>query len=153
MKVFSRWRHISWTLITKNTELGSHSSCIRTKARTCTSFAVLFSNNCSLYVHGPLVPLHTEVITVSFLYRTERSSADPSETVFQWEMNCATWARLRGDCALFRIKKRALRPFRRICTRPASEAPFCKDVYSLVCNTYKIDSLYYPLPCLHQSLQ
>ena len=50
----------------------------------------------------------------------KRSSADPSETVFQWEMNCATWARLRGDCALFRIKKRALRPFRRICTRPAS---------------------------------
>ena len=28
-----------------------------------------------------------------------------------------------GDCALFRIKKRALRPFRRICTRPASQCP------------------------------
>ena len=50
----------------------------------------------------------------------KRSSADPSETVYQIKMNCATWARLRGDCALFRIKKRALRPFRRICTRPAS---------------------------------
>ena len=50
----------------------------------------------------------------------ERSIADPSETVFQWEMNCATWSRMCGDCALFRIKKRALRPFRRICTRPAS---------------------------------
>ena len=28
--------------------------------------------------------------------------------------------RLQGDCALFRIEKRARRPFRRICTRPAS---------------------------------
>ena len=34
---------------------------------------------------------------------TERSSADPSEVVFQWEMNCATWTRLRVDCAIFHI--------------------------------------------------
>ena len=39
---------------------------------------------------------------------------------FQWEMNCATWLRLQGDCALFCIEKCAWRPFQRICTRPAS---------------------------------
>ena len=61
-------------------------------------------------------------------HHTERSIADPSETVFQWEMNCATWSRMRGDCALFRIKKRALRPFRRICTRPASIQHACRAV-------------------------
>ena len=42
---------------------------------------------------------------------TEWSSADPSETVFQWEMNYATSARLQGDCVLFHIVKGAWRPF------------------------------------------
>ena len=65
---------------------------------------------------------------LALIYWSERSSADPSETVFQWEMNCATWARLRGDCALFRIKKRALRPFRRICTRPASDTTYLANL-------------------------
>ena len=66
---------------------------------------VRFLQNCLAIViytfHGPLVSLHTEVSTVSFLYRST----------------------------------------------------FLQERTVLCATRYKIDSLYYPLPCLHRSLQ